>query len=143
VRELLASFGDDLRYVWRHLPLNDVHPHAQMAAEAAEAAAGQDTFWELHDRLLAHQDQLTAKDLVRHAEELGLDVDRFAEEVRSREHEARVSEDVASADASGVAGTPSFFVNGRRHQGAYDLDTLTRAVREARNRAIAARQVLV
>jgi Na+/H+ antiporter NhaA len=139
VRELLSSFGDDVRYVWRHLPLNDVHPNAQMAAEAAEAAAGQGAFWEMHDRLLGHQDELSPKELVRHAEELGLDVDRFVGDLRGREREPRVLEDVASADASGVAGTPSFFVNGRRHQGAYDLETLTRAVRTARGRELAAR----
>jgi protein-disulfide isomerase len=140
VRQLLSSFGDGVRYVWRHLPLNDVHPNAQMAAEAAEAAGGQGAFWAMHDRLLAHQDQLTPKELVGHAEALGLDVERFTSDLRGREHESRVLEDVASADASGVAGTPSFFVNGLRHQGAYDLATLTRAVRTARGRELAARQ---
>ena len=135
IRELLESFGDELRYVWRHLPLNDVHPDAQTAAEAAEAAAAQGRFWELHDRLLANQDALGMSDLERHAEEIGLDVDRFAEEVRRREHEERVADDVASADASGVAGTPTFFINGRRHQGAYDTAALTRAVRAAQTRA--------
>ena len=77
IRELLDSFGDDLRYVWRHLPLNDVHPHAQMAAEAAEAAGAQGRFWEMHDRLLANQDDLSPTDLANHAGELGLDVERF------------------------------------------------------------------
>src|SRR5687768_5695185 len=73
IRELLDSFGDDLRYVWRNLPLNDVHPHTQMAAEAAEAAAAQGAFWDMHDKLLAHQDELTGPALGRYAEELGLD----------------------------------------------------------------------
>jgi Na+/H+ antiporter NhaA len=135
IRELLVSFGDDLRYVWRHLPLNDVHPNAQMAAEAAEAAAVQGAFWEMNDRLLEHQDELATPELARHAEELGLDVERFLDELRHREHAARVAEDVATADASEVAGTPSFFINGRRHRGAYDVETLTAAVRAARNRA--------
>ena len=135
IRELLDSFGDDLRYVWRHLPLNDVHPNAQMAAEAAEAAAAQGAFWDMHDTLLDHQDELTPPDLRRHAEELGLDVERFWDELRRREHAERVAEDVGTADASGVAGTPSFFINGRRHQGAYDTDTLTAAVRAAAWRA--------
>ena len=94
IRELLDSFGDDLRYVWRHLPLNDVHPNAQMAAEAAEAAAAQGAFWEMHDKLLDHQDELTPPDLGRYAEELGLDVERFWDELRRREHAARVAEDV-------------------------------------------------
>ena len=103
-----------------------------MAAEAAEAAGAQGAFWEMHDRLLGHQDELTPRDLRRYAEELGLDVERFWDELRRREHAERVAEDVASADASGVAGTPSFFINGRRHQGAYDVDTLRAAVRAAR-----------
>jgi Na+/H+ antiporter NhaA len=136
VRELLDSFGTELRYVWRHLPLNDVHPNAQMAAEAAEAAAAQGAFWEFHDKLLAHQDELMPPDLGRHAEQVGLDVDRFWDELRGRDHASRVADDVASADASGVAGTPTFFINGRRHQGAYDVDALTEAVRRAKRRAV-------
>ena len=135
VRELLASFGDDLRYVWRHLPLNDVHSGAQLAAEAAEAAAAQGLFWELYDVLLAHQGTLDPAALRGYAQELPLDVERFWEELRHHEHAPRVAEDVASADASGVSGTPSFFINGRRHHGAYDIDTLTVAVRSARMRA--------
>jgi Na+/H+ antiporter NhaA len=139
IRELLDQFGDELRYVWRHLPLNDVHANAQTAAEATEAAGAQGAFWEMHDRLLAAQDELSAGDLKRHAGALGLDVERFWHELRRREHAERVAEDVASADSSGVAGTPSFFINGRRHQGAYDVDTLTAAVRAARARTVAAR----
>jgi Na+/H+ antiporter NhaA len=135
IRELLDEFGDELRYVWRHLPLNDVHLHAQLAAEAAEAAGAQGQFWGMHDRLLATQDELTGRDLKRYAEELGLDLDRFVDDVHGHVHTDRIAEDVASADASGVAGTPSFFINGRRHQGAYDVDTLSRAVRTARGRA--------
>jgi Na+/H+ antiporter NhaA len=135
IRELLAAHDDDVRYVWRHLPLNDVHPSAQLAAEAAEAAAAQGAFWEMHDLLLAHQEQLRPTHLRAYAEQLGLDVERFRDELRRREHYQRIAEDVASADASGVAGTPSFFINGRRHEGAYDIDTLTRAVRAARARS--------
>jgi Na+/H+ antiporter NhaA len=139
IRELLDSFGNELRYVWRHLPLTDVHEHAQMAAEAAEAAAEQGEFWRMHDMLLEHQGDLTPPDLTRYARDLGLDVDRFWDAVRSRRNAPRIAEDVASADASGVAGTPSFFINGRRHQGAYDVSTLSRAVRTALGRAKAAR----
>jgi Na+/H+ antiporter NhaA len=135
VRELLASFGDDLRYVWRHLPLNDVHSGAQLSAEAAEAAATQGKFWELYDALLAHQDRLTPSDLRRYAEQLDLDVERFWEDLRHHEYAPRVAEDVASADASGVSGTPTFFINGRRHHGAYDIGTLTSAIRSIRARA--------
>jgi Na+/H+ antiporter NhaA len=141
IRELLDEFGDDLRYVWRHLPLNDVHPNAQNAAEASEAAAAQDAFWEMHDKLIHNQDQLGAPDPERHAEELGLDVTRFRDEMRRRTYAPRVAEDVASADASGVAGTPGFFINGRRHRGAYDVETLGRLVRDARGRARAQKSV--
>jgi Na+/H+ antiporter NhaA len=137
IRQLLDSFGDELRYVWRHLPLEDVHPNAQRAAEAAEAASAQGRFWPMHDTLLTHQDELSPRDLRRHAASVGLDVDRFVEDLRTREHAERVADDVRSADASGVTGTPTFFVNGQRHQGAYDVPTLTQAVRAARSRAAA------
>ncbi len=129
VRELLAEFGNDLRYVFRHLPLADVHENAQLAAEAAEAAHAQGKFWEMHDLLFAHQDALSPEDLNRYAAELGLDVERFSEELRTRKHALRVARDVDGADQSGVAGTPSFFANGRRHPGAYDLETLTAMVK--------------
>jgi protein-disulfide isomerase len=134
IRSLLTDFGD-LRYVWRHLPLNDVHPHAQLAAEASEAAAAQGQFWEMHDTLLAHQDQLTLRDILGYAEELGLDVERFREHLRKRKGAGRIAEDVESADMSGVSGTPTFFINGHRHQDAYDIETLSKAVRVARTRA--------
>ena len=134
IRELLSSLGSDVRYVWRHLPLNDVHPSAQLAAEASEAAGAQDRFWEMYNTLLIHQGELAPRDLARYAEQLGLDVARFRDELRRRQYEQRVSEDVASADESGVSGTPTFFINGRRHYGVYDIDTLTEAVRAAKNR---------
>ena len=135
IRELLSSLGSDVRYVWRHLPLNDVHPTAQLAAEAAEASAAQGKFWEMYDQLLSHQDALDRRDLLRYAQQLGLDADRFIDELRRREYASRVSEDVMSADESGVSGTPTFFINGRRHYGVYDIDTLTEAVRAAKRRA--------
>jgi Na+/H+ antiporter NhaA len=134
IRELLSDFGD-LRYVWRHLPLNDVHPHAQLAAEASEAAGAQDKFWEMHDLMLAHQERLTLRDIMGYAQELGLDTERFKEHLRRRKGAPRIAEDVESADMSGVSGTPSFFINGHRHQDAYDIDTLSKAVRLARVRA--------
>jgi protein-disulfide isomerase len=115
--------------------LNDVHPTAQLAAEAAEAAAAQGEFWGMHDKLLAHQDELAPRDLRRYAEELGLDVARFLQDLHEHAHVGRIEEDVESADSSGVAGTPSFFINGKRHSGAYDVATLTAAVRAARWRA--------
>jgi Na+/H+ antiporter NhaA len=137
IRELLAGFGD-LRYVWRHLPLSDVHQHAQLAAEASEAAAAQGKFWEMYDTLLSHQDQLQARDLVRIAGELGLDVDRFRDDIRKRKGAGRIAEDVESADASEVSGTPTFFINGRRHYGDYDVGTLSQEVKAARARVAAA-----
>jgi protein-disulfide isomerase len=130
VRELLGDFGD-VRYVWRHLPLNDVHPFAQIAAEASEAAADQGAFWEMHDLIFQHQDALTPEDLMSYAEQLGLDVERFTDDLRSHASVSRVAEDVDSADLSGVSGTPTFFINGRRHYGAYDIDSLSAAVRAA------------
>jgi Na+/H+ antiporter NhaA len=135
IRELLASFGEDVRYVWRHLPLNDVHPHPQLDAEASEAAAAQGRFWEMHDIMLEHQNELSQSHLVGYAEEIGIDAQRMLNELHRREYAARVSEDVASADESGVSGTPTFFVNGRRHYGAYDIGTLSTAVTAARTRA--------
>lgn len=134
IRELLRDFGD-LRYVWRHLPLNDVHPHAQLAAEAAEAAAEQGRFWEMHDTLLAHDGELTLRAMLADAETLDLDRERFRADLRKRRGAARIAEDVESADLSGVSGTPTFFINGHRHQGAYDIATLSQAVRLAGARA--------
>ncbi len=130
VRELLADFGD-VRYVWRHLPLSDVHPHAELAAEASEAAAAQGVFWEMHDLLLDHQGDLTPSDLEAYAEQLGLDLERYRDDLQRHAHVPRIEEDVDSADLSGVAGTPSFFVNERRHEGAFDIGTLSAAVRAA------------
>ena len=135
IRQLLAGHGD-LRYVWRHLPLSDVHPRAQLAAEAAEAAAAQGKFWDMHHRLLEHQDALTAPDLIAHAAELGLDTERFNRDMRQRTGAAKVAADVDSADLSNVSGTPTFFINGKRHHGAYDISTLTDAVRAAKAQVI-------
>jgi Na+/H+ antiporter NhaA len=135
VRELLRDYGE-IRYVWRHLPLNDVHPNAQLAAEAAEAAAKQGAFWEMHDLLLDHQDALHPRDLVGYAGSLGLDTERFAADLRKHAGRARVDEDLESADLSNVSGTPTFFVNGKRHYGAYDIETLKKAVKLAKARAL-------
>ena len=139
IRELLDSFGDELRYVWRHLPLNDVHSHAQMAAEAAEAAGAQGGFWDMHDRLLAHQDELTPTDLTRHAEELGLDVERFWDELRTREHAARVDRRRGERRRQRRGRHADVLHQRQAPQGAYDLATLTAAVHaaEARARALA------
>lgn len=134
IAQLLERLPDELRYVFRHLPLSDVHPNAQLASEAAEAAGAQGAFWEMHDRLLAQEGGASPADLYRHAAAIGLDVERFADDLRRRRHAPRVAEDVRSADASGVSGTPTFFVNGRRHQGVYDIGALTTAVKTAARR---------
>ncbi len=134
VRELLAEAGD-LRYVWRHLPLDDVHPRAQLAAEAAEAASNQGAFWPMHDLLIDHQDHLALSDLIGYAEQLGLDRERFERDLEEGAGAAQVADDRESAELSGVTGTPSFFINGQRYRAAYDLPTLTQAVKLARIRA--------
>jgi Na+/H+ antiporter NhaA len=135
IRDLLAEFGTELRYVFRHLPLADVHVNAQLAAEAAEAAGAYGMFWEMHDLLFRHQDALSMEDLVGYAGELGLDVERFTEKLGKRKYAPRVAQDVDGADASGVTGTPTFFANGRRHHGTFDLGSLTALVRAALARA--------
>jgi Na+/H+ antiporter NhaA len=134
VRELLKSHGE-LRFVFRHLPLTDVHPHAQMAAEAAEAADRQGKFWEMHDTLMDHQGALTTRDLIQYGENLGLDTAKFSADLKKHVGAARVAEDVDSADLATVSGTPTFFINGKRHYGAYDLASLQEAVRTAKSRA--------
>ncbi|WP_410813414.1 Na+/H+ antiporter NhaA [Micromonospora sp. 067-2] len=133
-QELLVE-NADVRYVWRHLPLPDVHPYAQEAAEAAEAAEDQGAFWPMHTLLLERQDRLTLDDLTGYAEQLGLDLDQFRDDLVRRRHEARVQRDIDSADRSGVAGTPTFFINGQRHDGPQDLATLNRVIDEARAQA--------
>ena len=135
VRELLKDVS--IRFVWRHLPLPDVHPHAQLAAEAAEAAADQEAFWPMHTLLLSHQNALTADDLRRYASQLEIDLARFDRDLARGRHTSRILEDVVSADLSGVPGTPTFFINGRRHYGAYDLASLKEGVRAARDAATA------
>jgi Na+/H+ antiporter NhaA len=135
VRELIRQSGE-LRFVFRHLPLTDVHPHAQLAAEAAEAAGNQGKFWEMHDLLMDHQDALNVPDLVRYAREIGLDLEKFTADLRRHAGAGRVAEDVDSADLATVSGTPTFFINGNRHYGAYDLATLKEAVHTAKGRAV-------
>ncbi|ADU46610.1 Na+/H+ antiporter NhaA [Intrasporangium calvum] len=124
VAEVRAHFGADLRYVMRHLPLPDVHPHAELAALAVESAGAQGRFWEMHDLLFEHQGQLETEDLAGYASELGLDVERFLRDLDDEVHSDRIREDVRSAEASGARGTPTFFVGDQRHVGPYDAQTL-------------------
>ncbi len=131
--ELRERFGDQLRYVFRHLPLVDVHPHAELAARAAVAAQAQGRFWEMHDVLFAHPDQLEPTDLARHAAHLGLDVERFLRDLEHEDTAAKVRADVASAEASGARGTPTFFIGDHRHVGPHDTETLSRALEDHRD----------
>ena len=128
VDEVRAYFGDRLRYVFRHLPLQDVHPSATQAAEASEAAAAQGKFWEMHDHLFKHQDELGLPELMRHAWTLGLDVSSFAESLVAGTWAKRVRHDLIDAEASGAQGTPTFFIGDERHVGPHDAATLIRAL---------------
>jgi NhaA family Na+:H+ antiporter len=128
VHELLGRFGDRLRFVFRHMTLSDLHPRAEAAAEAAEAAGAQGRFWEMHDRLFTHQHQLSDEDLRGHAEALGLDTERFDRELRERRHAGRVAEDYRSGARSGTPSTPRFFVNGFIHLGSASRQELEEAI---------------
>jgi protein-disulfide isomerase len=131
VTQVLKLVPDDVLFAYRHFPLTQIHPHAQQAAEAAEAAGAQGRFWEMHDVLFEHQDRLTVRDLVGYASALGLDLARFTSELQSGAHTARVREDFLSGLRSGVNGTPTFFVNGIRHNGGFDPESLLDAIGSA------------
>ncbi|WP_200935210.1 Na+/H+ antiporter NhaA [Leifsonia sp. Leaf336] len=131
VRELLERHPD-VALAWRHLPLTDVHPNALRAAEAAEAAGAQGAFWPMHDLLLAHQDRLGIRDLEGYAQQLGIDQQRFLDDLRSHAFADRIRHDIASAEESGAAGTPTYFINGQRHEGPVDIDSLSKSIETAR-----------
>ena len=129
VRALQERFGDQLRFVFRHMPLPDLHPRAPFAAEAAEAASAQGRFWEMHDRLFEHRLELDDSDLREHAEAIGVaDSERFDAELRDGVHAARVEEDYRSGAESGVPSTPRFFVNGIIHLGSASFGELGEAI---------------
>ena len=132
VRELRRELGDQLRFAFRNFPLFEIHPDAVHAAEAAEAAAVQGAFWPMFDLLIAYQRSLEDADLRTYAAQLGLDAERFERDVTSHAHAARIEEDVRSGEASGVAGTPTFFVDGLRHDAGYDHDSLLAAISAGR-----------
>jgi protein-disulfide isomerase len=131
VKDLQARMGNQLRFVFRNFPISTSHPHAEHAAEAAEAAAAQGQFWPMHDLLYEHQRHLTDDDLRGYAERIGLDAERFERELAEHIHAARVHEDFLSGVRSGVNGTPSFYINGTRHDGSFDADTLLAALQRA------------
>jgi protein-disulfide isomerase len=131
VKKIQELLGPRLRFVFRNFPLTESHPHAQHAAEAAEAAAAQGRFWEMHDALYAHQHALSDRDLVKYAASLGLDEERFYAELTTHTHAPRVREDFLSGVRSGVNGTPTFYINGFRHEAPWDLKTLLESLETA------------
>ena len=136
VRRLGQDFADRLLFVFRNFPLTRIHPHAQAAAEAAEAAGSQGRYWEIHDLLLENQRHLEDEDLRHYAEQLGLDPERFDRDLAQHAHARRVREDLRGGLESGVRGTPTFFVNGLRHDGPNDLAALRAAVEDALEEAV-------
>ena len=131
VKEVQRRLGDRLRFVFRNFPITTAHPHAEHAAETAEAAAAQGKFWEMHDYLYEHQKALVDAKLEEYAAAVGLDVERFDREMTAQAYSARVREDFMSGVRSGVNGTPSLFINGQRHDDSYDLETLLAAIEAA------------
>jgi protein-disulfide isomerase len=131
VKRIQRQMADRLRFVFRNFPITTSHPHAEAAAESAEAAAAQGRFWEMHDRLFENQRQLTDADLRSYAEAIGLDLDAFDVELAKHAHADRVREDFMSGVRSGVNGTPTFFINGVRHDASFDFATLLEAIDEA------------
>ena len=131
IKEIQARMGDRLRFVFRNFPITTSHPHSQQAAEAAEAASAQGKFWEMHDILYENQEHLRQQDLLVYGERLRLQVDRFTTDLAEHIHLERVREDFMSGVRSGVNGTPTFFINGRRHDGSYESETLLDALERA------------
>ena len=130
VKKVQEIMGDQIRFVFRHFPLTQIHPHAEPAAEASEAASVQGRFWEMHDLLYENQPMLDSRHLVGYAQELGLDTGRFQTELEAHVHRPRVREDFLSGVRSGVNGTPAFFINGARYDGSWDILPLVKALQD-------------
>jgi len=131
LKNVLATMGDEMRFVFRHMPLTQVHPMAHPGAESAEAAGAQGKFWPMHDLIYENQDLLSPALLMRLGQRLGLDMQRFIEDVQSHRFLPKVKEDFMSAVRSGAAGTPSFFINGEPYEGSFDDEALIEALRIA------------
>lgn len=131
VKKLQKKLGNKLRFIFRNFPLNSIHPHAEHAAEAAEAAAAQNKFWEMHDWIFEHQETMEDGDLIEAGKAVGLDGVRFLKDMKSQAFLARVKEDFQSGVRSGVNGTPTFFINGVRHDRAPDYEELLSALQSA------------
>ena len=125
VKEIMRRFGDKVQVAFRNFPLNEIHPHAQHAAEAAEAAAAQDKFWQMHDYLFEHQRALDENHLLQYAGKVGLDINKFKKEMSGHIYAPLIEESLKSGINSGVEGTPTFFVNGKRYEDSWDLDTFS------------------
>ncbi len=131
VQTIMGQVGEAVRFVFRHFPMTTVHPHAELAAEAAEAAGSQHRFWDMHDTLFANQQRLDGPSLLAYSSVLGLDIDQFDSEVAGHVHLPRITEDFMSGVRSGVNGTPTFFINGIRHDGGWDYRSLIAALQRA------------
>lgn len=131
IKNIQKHFGDKLRFVFRNFPVTQVHPHAQHAAEAAECAGAQEKFWEMHDRLYEHQQELNDNHLRQHASALGMDIARFEDEMAKHVHAGRIRDDFMSGIHSGVNGTPTFYINGMRYDDSWDEGTLQVSIEQA------------
>ncbi len=125
IKEIMNQFGDHIYFVFRNFPLQDIHPHAQHAAEAAEAAAAQDKFWQMHDYLFEHQKALDDAHLLEYAHKVGLNIDKFEKEMSGHIYAPLINKSLQSGLDSGVEGTPTFFINGEHYEDSWDLDTFS------------------
>jgi protein-disulfide isomerase len=130
VKDIMKQFGDKIYFVFRNFPLNEIHPHAQNAAEAAEAAAAQDKFWEMHDYLFEHQKALDNSYLLKYAQKVGLDIERFKKEMSGHVYASLIEQSLKNGINSGVEGTPTFFVNGVRYEESWDLETFSKTLKK-------------
>jgi protein-disulfide isomerase len=131
IKEIIGRLGDSICFVFRNFPLNEIHPHAERAAEAAEAAATQDKFWQMHDYLFEHQEALDDHHLTVYAQKIGLDTNRFKREMLGRIHAPAIMESLKHGIKSGVDGTPTFFLNGTRYEGSWDSATLLKTIKSS------------
>jgi protein-disulfide isomerase len=129
VKEIVRQFGDKIYFVFRNFPLKDIHPHAQNAAEASEAAAAQDKFWEMHDYLFEHQKALGKSHLLEYAQKVGLDIERFKQDMSGHVYASLIEESLNSGINSGVEGTPTFYINGVRYEDSWDFGTFSATVK--------------
>jgi len=128
VQEIRRRLGNSICFVFRNFPLNEIHPHAQHAAEAAEAAGAQDKFWQMYDYLFEHQNELDDRHLLVYGQRIGLDIERFKKEISEHIYEPIIMESLKNGIKSGVQGTPTFFLNGVRYEGSWDLETLLKTI---------------